>query len=107
MDFATTDIDCAEGHYVQVHDGSSVDGPSLGTWCSNNVPPPITSHGNALTVNLVASGVNEDNSFTAYYSNLNTGLFAESSGLNNHLQNKPFSSTTKQFFQLVEAIILH
>ena len=78
MDFASPlhHSDCGD-HYVQVHDGSSLDGPSLGTWCSHDVPPPITSNGNALTINLVVSVENEDHSFVAYYSRLNTGMFVQ------------------------------
>ena len=75
MDFSLIYSDC-DGHYVEVLDGDGVDGPSLGTWCTNNVPPPITSRGNALTVHLVDTGGNWDNSFVAYYSTLNTGKFS-------------------------------
>ncbi|KZC14141.1 Cubilin [Dufourea novaeangliae] len=46
-------VDCTSS-YIEVHEGQSVDGPSLGKYCDNVVPLPITSTGNALTVHLYA-----------------------------------------------------
>lgn len=57
--------------YLQVIEGEDMDGPVLGKWCSNKIPPPITSTGNALTIHLyVKYGYND---FSAIYSVLNSG----------------------------------
>lgn len=39
-------------NYIEVFEGEGLDGPSRGKWMSNVIPLPITSNGNALTVNL-------------------------------------------------------
>ncbi|KAG7199007.1 hypothetical protein KM043_013159 [Ampulex compressa] len=40
-------------NYIEVLEGETSDGPSLGKWCSNVPPVPVTSTGNALTIHLV------------------------------------------------------
>lgn len=39
-------------NFIEVFDGEDMTGPSRGKWCNKNVPLPITSNGNALTVYL-------------------------------------------------------
>ncbi|XP_017881696.1 cubilin [Ceratina calcarata] len=48
------DDHCSWNH-VEVFEGEGLDGPSHGKWCDNVVPLPVTSSGNALTVNLHSS----------------------------------------------------
>jgi len=56
---------------LQVFEGESTDGPSLGKWCNNVAPPPITSTGNSLTLRTVFYEF--IGHFVAMYSVLNTG----------------------------------
>ncbi|KAK2582770.1 hypothetical protein KPH14_005035 [Odynerus spinipes] len=57
--------------YVQVIEGEDTNGPLLGKWCANKVPPPITSTGSALTVHLYTTpGTSAE--FSATYSVLNS-----------------------------------
>ncbi|XP_012062648.1 PREDICTED: cubilin [Atta cephalotes] len=55
---------------LQVFEGESTDGPSLGKWCNNVAPPPITSTGNSLTLRTVFYEF--IGHFVAMYSVLNT-----------------------------------
>ncbi|XP_014605735.1 PREDICTED: cubilin-like [Polistes canadensis] len=57
--------------YVQVIEGEDMDGPVLGKWCNNKIPPPITSTGSALTVHLYTS-IKFHSDFSATYSVLNS-----------------------------------
>ncbi|XP_050461753.1 cubilin-like [Cataglyphis hispanica] len=57
--------------YIQVFEGESTDGPSLGKWCNNVSPPPITSTGNSLTLHLFVR-YEFAGHFVASYSVLNT-----------------------------------
>lgn len=65
--------DCAVA-YLEVHEGRSIDGPSLGKWCDNVVPLPVTSTGNAITIHLYA--LFELGNFAISYSVLNSGELA-------------------------------
>lgn len=65
--------DCAIS-YLEVHEGRSMDGPSLGKWCDNVVPLPVTSTGNAITIHLYA--LFELGNFAVSYSVLNSGELA-------------------------------
>lgn len=58
--------------YLQVIEGEYMDGPVLGNWCRNKIPPPITSTGNALTIHLYAEAKGYSD-FSAIYSVLNSG----------------------------------
>lgn len=57
---------------LEAFEGESKDGPLLGKWCNNVVPPPITSTGSALTLHL-AMNYEFIGHFVATYSVLNTG----------------------------------
>ncbi|XP_076296135.1 cubilin [Lasioglossum baleicum] len=73
--------DCSLSN-VEIHEGPSKEGPSLGKWCKNVVPLPVTSSGNALTVNLV-SRYNLHEQFAITYSVLNSacgGNYSSNSG---------------------------
>lgn len=59
-------------NYIEVFDGVDTTGPSRGKWCNRNVPLPITSNGNALTVHLYKLHDNLIH-FTLTYSVLNSG----------------------------------
>jgi len=63
-------------NYVQVFEGESMDGPSLGKWCDNKTPPSITSTGSSLTLHLF-SHYEFVGYFAATYSSLNTGTLKE------------------------------
>ncbi|XP_012136673.2 cubilin [Megachile rotundata] len=68
--------------YIEVFEGEGLDGPSLGKWCSNAVPLPITSTGNALTVHLY-SNYDFPGHFALTYSVLNSacgGTYTSSEG---------------------------
>ncbi|XP_039305004.1 cubilin isoform X2 [Solenopsis invicta] len=55
---------------LQVFEGESIDGPRLGKWCNYVAPPPTTSTGNSLTLQLTVK--NEFiGHFVAVYSVLN------------------------------------
>lgn len=57
---------------LQVFEGESIDGPRLGKWCNYVAPPPTTSTGNSLTLQLTVK--NEFiGHFVAVYSVLNNG----------------------------------
>nr|XP_012218853.1 PREDICTED: cubilin-like [Linepithema humile] len=62
--------DC-DWDYVQVLEGEGMDGPSLGKWCNNKTPPPITSTGSSLTLHLFVH-YEFVGYFAASYSSLNT-----------------------------------
>ncbi|XP_078037937.1 cubilin [Augochlora pura] len=64
------DTSCSES-FVEVHDGLDVDGPSLGQWCNNIVPLPVTSRGNALTIHQYVAYYTQEH-FSLIYSTLNT-----------------------------------
>ncbi|XP_046746260.1 cubilin-like [Diprion similis] len=61
---------------IKVFEGEATDGPLLGTWCGTKVPPPITSHGNVLSIQarsqLLEYGSLYMARFTGAYSVLNT-----------------------------------
>ncbi|XP_029048305.2 cubilin isoform X2 [Osmia bicornis bicornis] len=48
-----TNGECGWNH-IEVFEGEGMDGPSLGQWCDDVIPLPITSTGNTLTVHLEA-----------------------------------------------------
>lgn len=57
---------------LSVFEGENTDGPLLGKWCNYVAPPPITSTGSSLTLQLTVK--NEFiGHFVAMYSVLNTG----------------------------------
>ncbi|XP_046744297.1 cubilin [Diprion similis] len=62
--------DCVE-RSVQIYEGEGTDGPLLKRLCSNTVPPPLTSQGNALTIQLSSLDMHLLG-FTAMYSTLNS-----------------------------------
>lgn len=64
--------DFCDWDYVQVFEGEGMDGPSLGKWCNNKTPPPITSVGSSLTLHLFVH-YEFMGYFAATYSSLNTG----------------------------------
>ncbi|XP_043479110.1 cubilin-like isoform X2 [Leptopilina heterotoma] len=84
--------DC-DNQYVQVHDGPIIEGPSLGTWCTTDVPPPIISSGNSLTVNLVSNLYNSESSFSAFYSSLNTACGGNYSSMSGSLTSPSYPNS--------------
>ncbi|KAI4473303.1 hypothetical protein M0802_016189, partial [Mischocyttarus mexicanus] len=64
-------VDTCSMDYVQVIEGDDMNGPVLGKWCKNKIPPPITSTGSALVVHLFAV-VQFHSEFSATYSVLNS-----------------------------------
>jgi len=71
--------------YIQLFEGEGTDGPSLGKWCNNKSPPPITSTGSSLTLHLM-SHYEFVGYFGATYSSLNTGMS------NEHICKRPKAS---------------
>ncbi|XP_066598353.1 cubilin-like [Prorops nasuta] len=68
-----TDInDTCRLQYVQVFEGIGKEGPSLGKWCTNKVPLPITSTGNALSLYLYSQYAFPHDLVSATYSSLNS-----------------------------------
>lgn len=59
--------------YIEAFEGDSTDGVSLGKWCNNVAPPPVTSTGSSITVHLFMR-YEFIGHFAATYSVLNTGL---------------------------------
>ncbi|EFN89302.1 Cubilin, partial [Harpegnathos saltator] len=57
--------------YIEAFEGDSTDGPSLGKWCNNVAPPPVTSTGSSLTLHLFIR-YDFHGHFAATYSVLNT-----------------------------------
>ncbi|XP_033326417.2 cubilin [Megalopta genalis] len=66
-----TELDSCTESFLEVHEGPSINGPSLGKWCNNVVPLPITSTGNALTIHQYVMFYLQEH-FSLIYSTLNT-----------------------------------
>ncbi|XP_046466404.1 cubilin [Neodiprion pinetum] len=64
-------LDNCEESSLQIYEGEGTDGPLLKRLCSTTVPPPLTSQGNAFTVQLSSFNM-QLSSFTAMYSTLNS-----------------------------------
>ncbi|XP_076655704.1 cubilin [Halictus rubicundus] len=70
MMYGYAENDCGAS-YIEAHEGPTMDGPSLGKWCNNVTPLPVTSSGNAITVHFW-TGYNLHEHFAITYSVLNS-----------------------------------
>ena len=70
--YGVDDGDCTLA-YVSVHEGDGLDGPVLGRYCGTKSQIPITSTGNALTVNLFVEQGYSKTGFGATYSVFDAG----------------------------------
>lgn len=58
LDFINFDVEAGQGNscnydYLEVFDGPSVNNPSLGVFCNNNIPTTITSTRSAITLRFI------------------------------------------------------
>ncbi len=59
LDFLSFDVEAGQGNscnydYMQIFDGPSVNDPSLGVFCNNNIPTSISSTKSAITIRFVS-----------------------------------------------------
>lgn len=59
LDFVSFDVEAGQGNscnydYMQIFDGPSVNDPSLGIFCNNNIPTFITSTKSAITIRFIS-----------------------------------------------------
>ncbi|XP_066579431.1 cubilin [Amia ocellicauda] len=52
---------------VEILDGDNSEAPSVGRYCGEDLPHPVTSFSNALVVNFVSNGQDADKGFRAVY----------------------------------------
>ena len=77
MSFSHIDLlqseDCVLNH-IEIYEGEGIEGALLGQLCTNKIPTPFTSTGNALTIHLTSTyGQTVGDNFDAIYSIINTG----------------------------------
>lgn len=63
-------------NHVEIYEGEGIDGLLLGKICTNKLPTPFYSTGNALTVHLTSEyyGVSTGDTFDATYSTFTSGI---------------------------------
>ncbi|XP_011500246.1 PREDICTED: cubilin-like, partial [Ceratosolen solmsi marchali] len=76
--------DCSSNH-IEIYEGEGIEGPLLGQICSNKIPSPYFSSGNALTIHLIfGSGDIIGDNFEATYSTFTSacgGKYTAESGI--------------------------
>ncbi|KAG9276492.1 cubilin [Astyanax mexicanus] len=72
---------------VEILDGDNSDAPSVGRYCGNDVPHPVTSFSNALVVNFVTDASVTRKGFRATYTASTSGC-----GGNLHMESGAFNS---------------
>ncbi|XP_062900253.1 cubilin isoform X2 [Mobula hypostoma] len=78
--------DCS-ADVLQILDGDNLAAPSVGRYCGNTIPDPITSSSNALFVNFISNDVISFRGFRATYA-----ASASACGGTFHMQSGAFSS---------------
>lgn len=60
---------------LQVYDGGSIQSPLLGRYCGPQIPAPISSTQNMMTVRFKTDGSTHNTGFMASYTSSDTGMF--------------------------------
>jgi hypothetical protein len=75
-------FDTESGHdIVTIYDGTDATAPILGQFSGSNIPPTITSSGNAVYITFITDSANQHQGWQLNYSSLTTGI-EETAGQN-------------------------